>query len=280
MSIGRIAVRGVAASLMVLAACAGPQERLPIVAQVGSATLDEADLVDQLPVQLQGAEALEERRKFVDKWVERELLYQEATERGLDQNARLALLLEQSRRDILVAALLDSEFDGKPSSVDDAEIQAHYDRHSDQYVRELAEMWAEHIVLRSRRDANALRRELAQGGDFAAAAAEHSVDEKTSRIGGSLGYFSVDDNPELWEISQGLTIGKLSKPVATDDGFFHIVRVLERVEAGSVKSLEQVRAEIVETLVRADYRRRLDGLIERLKEQKTVMIDDERLSRL
>ena len=128
--------------------------------------------------------------------------------------------------------------------------------------------------------ANALRRELAQGGDFAAAAAEHSVDEKTSRIGGSLGYFSVDDNPELWEISQGLTIGKLSKPVASDDGFFHIVRVLERVEAGSVKSLEQVRAEIVETLVRADYRRRLDGLIERLKEQKTVMVDDERLSRL
>lgn len=277
MSISRLAARAVAVSILFLAACAGPEERLSVVARVGGATLEEADLLDQLPVQLEGAEAFDERRRFVDKWVEEELLYQEAIERGLDDNARLAVLLEQSRRDILVAALLDNEFDDKPSDINDAEIQAFYDSHQDDFVRVQAEMRAEHIVLRSRRDANALRRELVQGADFAAAAGEHSVDEKTNRVGG---YLSADDNPELWEISQGLTIGKISKPIATDGGFFHIVRVIERVEAGSVKALEQMRPQILDALVRADYRRRLDSLIGRLKEQKTVVIDDERLSQL
>ena len=280
MSISRTAARAVAAPILFLAACAGPEERLPVVARVGDVTLEEAEFLDQLPVQLEGSEAFDARRIFVEKWVEEELLYQEAIERGLDDNARLAVLLEQSRRDILVAALLDSEFDDKPADVSEAEIQAFYDTHQDDFVRDQAEMRAEHIVLRSRRDANALRRELVQGADFAAAAGEHSVDEKTSRVGGYLGYLSADDNPELWEISQGLTIGKISKPIASDGGFFHIVRVLERVEAGSVKALEQMRPQILDALVRADYRRRLDGLIELLKEQKPVMIDDERLSQL
>ena len=280
MSIGLTAARAVAAPILFLAACAGPEERLPVVARVGDATLEQAELLDQLPVELEGSEAFDERRIFVDKWVQEELLYQEAIERGLDDNARLAVLLEQSRRDILVAALLDSEFDDEPADVTEAEIQAFYDTHQDDFVRDQAEMRAEHIVLRSRRDANALRRELVQGADFAAAAGEHSVDEKTSRVGGYLGYLSADDNPELWEISQGLTIGKISKPIASDGGFFHIVRVLERVEAGSVKALEQMRPRILDALVRADYRGRLDSLIERLKEEKIVMIDDERLSQL
>ena len=198
----------------------------------------------------------------------------------MDQNARLSMLLEQSRRDILVAALLDNEFDDKPPAVSEKDIRGYYDAHQNQFIREREEISAEHIVMRSRRDANALRRELVQGLDFAVVAGEHSVDESTSRRGGDMGYFTVDDYPELWETCQALTIGKISKPVATEGGFLHIIRVLERAERGSVKALEQVRPRIVETLVRDDYRRRLNDFITWLREQKTVTIDDKRLAQL
>ena len=51
-------------------------------------------------------------REFVESWVRQELLYQEALSRQLDENARILDLIEQTRRDLLVAALLEREFGG------------------------------------------------------------------------------------------------------------------------------------------------------------------------
>ena len=56
-----------------------------------------------------------------------ELLYQAALARGLHQQERLKTLLAQMRRDLLVAALLDAEFQDRELAFSEAAIRRYHD---------------------------------------------------------------------------------------------------------------------------------------------------------
>ena len=259
-----------------LALACGPERgRTPVVARVGEASLTVAELENRAAPGLNEDKAAAQRREFVDKWVEQQLVYQEAIDRGLDENARVRQLLDEARRDVLVASFLDREFAGSVD-VSDAEVADYFAVHAEEFTRAEDEIRAQHILLLSPRDAQTLRQKLLQGETFEEAAREHSQDVSTKGAGGDLGYFGASDYPELWEACQNLTLNRLSKPVESNRGL-HLVRVLDRQEAGSVKDIDQVRPAIVEALVRQRYRQRLEELVQRLKSEKSWEIDESQL---
>ena len=255
-----------------------PNEEDPIVARVGGEVLTVEELQSQFPSGSGPLEA-EARLRFVQSWVQQELLYQEALERRLDRNARVQEHIEQARRDLLVAALLDREFEDREVKITDEAVSSYYFGHQEDFKRAGEEIRAEHILLASRRDANALRQNLLQGDSFADAAREHSLDLRSAKAGGDLGFFSAAADPVLWEACQSLPAEKISTPVETERGY-HIIRLLAREEAGTVRELESVRPQIVEALVLEDYRRRLEDLTLRLKGEKTWQVDEEQLAAL
>ena len=247
-------------------ACDRPPEQ-GVVAQVGDVVLTATELDAQLLVGLAAEVAAIERADFVENWVREELLYQEAMKRELDKNARLQFLLEQARRDLLVAALLEREFAGREVDVGETRIEKYYFEHQDQFLRIQEEVRARHILVTARRDANAAYQALQRGDDFAQVARNFSKDQDTYLSGGDLGYFSEEDDPDLWEIAADQRPNSLSKPVKTDYGY-HIIQVLDRQPAGTPKGLEQVRPAIVAAIVQGEQRQRLEELVERLKGER------------
>ena len=194
-----------------------------------------------------------------------ELLYQEALTRGLHQQERLQTLLDQMRRDLLVAALLDAEFQDRELAFSDAAIRRYYDAHQADFQRLRPEIKARHILLTSQREANARRQTLLQRGEsFTEMARKYSHDAATRSEGGELGYFSEAENPVLWAACQDLTLKLISEPVPTEYGH-HLIQVLERCEVGTVRDLTQVRSQIVEALVREHHQSQLDQLVAKLK---------------
>ena len=194
-----------------------------------------------------------------------ELLYQEALARGLHDQERLKTLLEQMRRDLLVAALLDAEFQDYELAFSEVAIRRYYDAHQADFRRIRPEIRARHILLTSQREANARRQTLLQRGEsFAEVALKYSHDAATRNEGGELGYFSEVENPVLWAACQGLPLKRISEPVQTDYGY-HIIQVQEHYEVGTVRDLTQVRSQIVEALVREHHRSQLDQLVAKLK---------------
>ena len=194
-----------------------------------------------------------------------ELLYQEALARGLHQQARLKTLLEQMRRDLLVAALLDAEFQDRELAFSEAAIRRYYDAHQADFQRLRPEIRARHILLTSQREANARRKTLLQRGEsFAETARKYSHDDATRNQGGELGYFSEVENPVLWDACQDLPLKRISEPVQTEYGY-HLIQILERCEIGTVRDLTQVRSQIVEALVREHHQSQLDRLVAKLK---------------
>ena len=270
---------GVWLALAFCAACNDPSEQSPIIARVGESELTQGDLAVQLPLGLTN-ESEAASRHFVENWVRQELLYQEALERKLDQNARIQHLFEQTRRDLLVAALLDLEFDGREVDVTESMIQEYYREHREEFLRTEKEIRIRHILVASVRDAQARRQDLLQGSySFEEVARVHSLDEKTKFAGGDPGYFSPEDNPVLWDACRELIPNRLSKPVRTRYGY-HIIEVLDRQEAGTVKGLEQMRSLIVETLVRREHRQRLERFVNQLKSTREWVVHQDRIKKI
>ena len=194
-----------------------------------------------------------------------ELLYQEALTRGIHQQERLQTLLDQMRRDLLVAALLDAEFQDRELAFSDAAIRRYYDAHQADFQRLRPEIKARHILLTSQREANARRQTLLQRGEsFTEMARKYSHDAATRNEGGELGYFSEAENPVLWAACQNLPLKRISESVPTEYGY-HLIQILERCEVGTVRDLTQVRSQIVEALVREHHQSQLDQLVAKLK---------------
>ena len=210
--------------------------------------------------------------QLIEDWVRRELLYQEALARGLHQQERLKTLLEQMRRDLLVAALLDAEFQDQELVFSEAAIRRYYDEHQADFRRLHPEIKARHILLTSQREANARRQTLLQRGErFAEVARKYSHDDATRNKGGELGYFSAAENPVLWAACQDLPLKRISEPVPTEYGH-HLIQILERCEVGTVRDLTQVRSQIVEALVREHHQSQLDQLVDKLKKSADWVI--------
>ncbi len=253
---------------LALFACDVPGPSKDAVAYVGDVGLTPSELEAQLPY---GADE-QERRRTLENWLGRELLYQEAIARELDQRPRLQAQLERTRQDLLVAALLDDEFGREEVLVEEGEIYRYYEEHDDEFHLDAPEIRARHILLNNKREANARRASLQNGADFAEVAREHSQDTDTRFKGGELGYFSEADEPALWRACQDLELNSFSRPVRTEYGY-HIMQVLERQEAGTLRPLEQVRALIVEKIVWQKHRQRLHHLVESLKNTKDWAIN-------
>ena len=255
--------------------CSESSEPVPLIARVGEITLSKAKLNDRMPAMGDAETRARRQEEFVENWVRQELLYQEALTLKLDENARIIDLVAQTRRDLLIASLLERKFGGHGIDLTEDDIKHYYNNHQEDFLRDAAEIKARHILLTSQRDANAHRQVILQhGGDFETMAQEHSLDHGTSQLGGDLGYFTQEQDPILWKACRQQGLNSLSKPQRTSYGY-HLIQVLDRQDSGTVKKLEQVRELIVATIVRERQRSRVEELIDRLKTEHDWVVYSE-----
>jgi peptidyl-prolyl cis-trans isomerase C len=87
---------------------------------------------------------------------------------------------------------------------------------------------ARHILVATKEEANAVLARLAKGEDFAAVAAEVSLDGGSKVDGGDLGFFPKGYMvPEFETAAFALQAGKTSAPIQTQFGY-HVINIVER----------------------------------------------------
>ena len=177
-----------------------------------------------------------------------------------DKNkARYATAVPETRKISYVAFTPDNLPGGKPQ-VTDADVQAYYNQHQDQYKVE-EQVKVRHILIAvpagadAKTDATAkakaqdLLNKIKAGGDFAELAKANSDDPGSKASGGELGPVKRNGGmvPEFESAAMSLKAGQVSDLVKTQFGY-HIIQAEERQDAHT-KPLADVANEIRPALV-------------------------------
>lgn len=252
---------GIAAFALAILACGAEtkaQDADEVVARVNGIEITRGDLAVAAEDILQSAPDIPEEEQegyLITYLTDLELLAQAAREAGIADEDSFRKRMEYVEKRNLMEAFLARR--GTDAVTEEA-AQALYDEVIDQ-VPEEQRVHARHILVETEDEAKAIREQIDGGADFAAIAAQRSLDPGSKDDGGDLGWFSQEEMvPEFAEAAFALEPGEVSEPVQTDFGW-HVIKVEGKRDK---PGFDEVREQIDEMLVRRTQRDVIVGLRE------------------
>lgn len=213
------------------------------------------------------------KRNVLDQIISEKLLIQEAKNRGLEQDKDVLEQIKNTTEQILVQSLIEKEIIGKVK-VDDQEALTYYEENKDNFITK-EQVYLYNILVETEEVAKDILEKLKAGGDFIEIAKEKSTGPSAAQ-GGDLGYVSKGDLiPEIENVVFALEIGNISDIIKSEYGF-HILKVTDK-KPEVLKTFEEVKEEILPTLLSTKQKEAFDNLIEELKSQVTIEINEEAL---
>ncbi len=161
----------------------------------------------------------EQLNRLLSEYINRELIYQEAVEKGYDKIPEVATVIDNHRRNIL-ASFSAQQIVNQPMS--EEELRRAYEKY---LARPTLEYKTRHILVSSEDEAREIIRQLNEGADFAQLAKARSIDA-SAKDGGSLSWFSGEELiPPFRNAVSRLKPGDYTKePVRTRFGW-HVIKL-------------------------------------------------------
>jgi peptidyl-prolyl cis-trans isomerase C len=225
----------------------------------------------------------ERRRELLEQMVRFELFAQEAQARGLFELPEV----QRTRKQVLIRRFLKQEFEDRIqlSDVTDAEVQAYYDAHRDEFDKP-EQVRVSHIMLRNQATAQRVLRQVLQSPSdmrlFRQLAEQHNEDPATRDRFGDIGFFSRPaerqaDEPEVpAEVAEAAfamdTIGAVHPELVRSSQGFHIVKLTGR-RAPLRRTLEEASRPIRHRLWRERREQAVEDLVARLRAEADVQED-------
>ncbi|MBU4602644.1 peptidyl-prolyl cis-trans isomerase, partial [bacterium] len=214
-----------------------------------------------------------DKSMVLDQVISEKLLIQEAKNMGLEEDNDVLEQIKKMTEQILVQVLIEREILDKVN-VNDEEVSEYYEQNKGSFT-EKEQIHLYNILLESEEEAQAILEQLKAGGDFSEIAKEKSTGPSAAQ-GGDLGFLTKGTViPEIEEVVFALEVEELSEVVKTDFGF-HILKITEK-KPETVKALEEVKEEIIQTLLPTKQKEAFDNLLEELKGKVEIEINEEAL---
>lgn len=255
--------------------CGDAGKRGSYVARVNNSVLREDDLVlarDSL------GESVAVSREYVNAWIVTEMLYQEAERRRITDAPSFQRQLEQTRKRLAVAALLEKEVYASIDSeaITNATIAQSYDASGASFALREDLVQVSTVIFSEREGANQFRSRVLRGSTWedalrqmrADSALRQQIRRTTARQYCTRAMLYPD---ELWKLARSLPLEEISYPLRTPVGHY-ILRVHQSFRQGQIPPLDYVRAEVREYLLMDLRRQRYEEFVGALRGQHSVDI--------
>jgi parvulin-like peptidyl-prolyl isomerase len=187
---------------------------------------------------------------------------------GIGQSEEIQARLNQFKMD-LIADLLVQQVIAERAVVTDAEVEAYYQAHIDEYTRELR---VSHILLNTLEDAAEVKEQL-KTKTFSWVERRKSIDKHTGP-GGDLGYLSKGNMiPEFEEVVFDMKVGDISDVIESELGY-HFIQITGIREARNILAFEDVAEDISRILLLEKRTAVYDSLISTLISSAEIEILD------
>lgn len=275
-----IAALAALAALAVLPGCGG-RGRDRVIARVGNVEFTAAEVdrrLAELPPYVQQQFAgLEGKKEFLDRLIEEEVMFQAARQAGYETNPDVTRAVEAIKRRTMIQAYYADAIE-KAVEVPEEDVVAYYNEHDEQFQRR-PHVKFRLILTNTRAEAAAARARVLSGEDFASVARDVSIDRGTKEAGGLTRPIALGDglpsagmSPEFIESLFDWKVGEVTDPLRSDKGWV-VIRIEEKEEGGT-KPLEEVRDQIVRSLLPIKTREYYEVALEDLKRKLKVSVDE------
>jgi len=220
----------------------------------GTSISNEAfDIYSQMRSGHQASQDLSEKQKqeILDELINRELIYQDAVNKGMNKDPEVQTQIEDQTRNIITTHRLRKLLEEQPPT--QAQLQKAYQT---QIVEPASiEYKASHILLENEADAKAITDSLKSGANFAELAKEKSTGP-SGNDGGSLGWFSPNQMVKPFAD----TVAKLNKgdvspsPVQTQFGW-HVILLedVRKIDPPPFDKVEKQLLKVVQNQIIGDH---------------------------
>lgn len=238
------------------------------IARVGNTYLTRKALDAQLPP---GVELRQENLPAIlEKWVNSELIYQEAKRRGFDKREDVKYRLQQFVKEYLVNEFVEREV--AKVSVSPAEILDYFNKHKEEFLYEVKFM---RIVVADEALAHSLLEAIRGGKDFKSLAIEFSQD-RILKPGEETGYLPRGslNEPALEERIFQMEPGQVSEVIKTPEGF-QIIKLVDKKKVKKDVSFKETEEYISNVIKYRKSREFLDNFIASLRAKTKVELRPE-----
>ena len=237
-----------------------------VYATVNGIHLTESGLREIVPRDFYNRLTIEHKRKIIEEWVKKELLFQEALSLNIDKDTEIERLLLNSKRTLLSNELVERELSNIKIPTY-AELKVFYNNKKEYFELQTKEYQVRYALFDNKKDATSFFREVKKNTSFSKLAEEFSKDPSSQR-GGELGLVNEESiEPAIWGNIVS-TVGKLgikriSDPFRVIDGWGCVI--IDKVYApGTVKPFESVRDLVLDMYLTEEREKTQDALIKRL----------------
>ncbi len=130
----------------------------------------------------------------------------------------------------------------KDAAVTDSQVAAYYKDNQSKYVSQESRD-VEHILVKTKAEADKLRVQLVGGADFAVLAKKYSKDPGSAANGGKLTITKGQTVPEFEKASFSLKLHEISQPVKTQFGY-HLIEPLSPLRPSGAQPFKTVEAQV------------------------------------
>lgn len=183
--------------------------------------------------------------RIKDDLVTTELLYQEALSKKVQDRPEVKMAIAYAERQAMARAVLEGVVTERSN---EAAVKAWYDEHAVQFRRQQAKL--RHILVQTQEDADAVMAQLKGGADFTAVAQAKSLDSRTAKDGGAMGWVDTKNlTPEIATPLATATKGTLVGPIGSK-GAFHILLVEETRDMVPMEEVvDQIKPKLREDII-------------------------------
>ena len=228
-----------------------PKPKGHIIAQVKDSYLTYEELQKLIPKEYLNYMSPEEKMRYVDNWIETEILYREALKENLIADSSVAHRLYEIERQFL-ADEFRLRYIEENLIFSETELQDYYKKHPSEFTYPETVIKIPHILFHNRQEAVSRLWEVKRNKKaFPEMVKKYSEDHLSIENEGDLGYFTYSEMileiPEIWSEIENASISDITNVIQTRYGY-HIIQVTDRYDKGSLKPFERCKDEVMSKL--------------------------------
>ncbi len=243
--------------LLLFSFCSRDAEPVDYIARVNNAYLTKNNLLRMLP-DIDNSKFVDEDfvKSIVSSWVKNEIIFQQAKKYHFDRDESIAYKVQNYEKELIVGSyihyLLQSNI-----SVSENEIRDYYFKNRKSFKRNVDEAKVSHVFVSDFDESNRIKNILRSRNrkEMDRLFLKYSFEKKIVRKGEAV----KEIDKTIFESLPRNILG----PIPSDYGY-HIIEVLSRSRAGTIRPIDDVRDEILQRITQIKIQENYNVLVDSL----------------